>query len=82
MIEIQWFPLPRNIKAGLNWRFLNSVVFQLVKTKRASVQTEERPKDILDLLITARDEDTGFQLTDADLSAHVKTYEVLLVDDF
>lgn len=48
----------------------------MVKSKRESLKNKQddyQPTDILDLLIAARDEDTGFQLTDTELSAHVKT---------
>lgn len=63
-----------NIQAGRNMLFINNVVLELVKKKREAIKnTNHVPKDILDLLIAARDEETGFKLTDSELSAHAKT---------
>lgn len=71
---LKYIPSTRNVKALLNMRYLNSVVLELVKSKREALKNPNcKSNDILDLLIAAHDEDTGFKLTDAELSAHAKT---------
>mmetsp|Transcript_20201 Transcript_20201/g.25613 ORF Transcript_20201/g.25613 Transcript_20201/m.25613 type:complete len:369 (-) Transcript_20201:66-1172(-) len=72
---LKYIPTPRNIRALRNLLYLNGVVLELVKSKRATLQAREgSPRDVLDLLIAAHDEETGFKLTDSELSAHAKTF--------
>jgi cytochrome P450 len=58
---------------------VDDIVKQLINTKRELVKgndskDEQRPpNDLLELLISIRDDETGMAFTDEDLTAHVKT---------
>lgn len=66
----QYLPTPRNLSTGRNIVLLHRTVLYVVKEKRDG--TEGLPyADILDILIAAKDEETGFHLTDSLLAAHV-----------
>ena len=75
-------PTPGNMKVRNASQIVDSVVLQLIQTKRANLakrssenpDEEFEPQDLLDSLIGFSDEETGTQFTDSDLAAHVKTF--------
>jgi cytochrome P450 len=67
-----WFPTPRNrrLSAGLNT--LNSIVYSLINKRREQLVDGDGP-DLLGMLLSARDEETGLGMGDQQLRDEVMT---------
>lgn len=71
------FPLPLFVPTRRNRQFkaalatLDHTVYGLVAERKASQQTDEEKGDLLDMLIAARDEETGTGMTDGELRNEV-----------
>jgi cytochrome P450 len=59
-----WFPTTRNRAFGRAKQLLDRVVLDLIAARRTA---RSRPDDLLSLLLTARDEETGTGMTDRQL---------------
>ena len=82
--EQNYFPSPANLRVKRDKQFVDDIVKQLISTKRELInndnndsnnsKAEQRPpNDLLELLLSIRDDETGMAFTDDDLIAHVKT---------
>jgi cytochrome P450 len=69
-----WLPLPRNRRFNRAIHSIDANVESLVRSRRAAATSGERaPEDLLSMLMSARDEETGEALSDAELRDEVKT---------
>src|SRR5262249_46474082 len=64
-------PTPRNRRFQRELRTLDSMIFQLIADRRCS---GDPGRDLLAMLLTARDEETGEQFTDRELRDQVLTF--------
>ncbi|MBL4624153.1 MAG: cytochrome P450 [Flavobacteriales bacterium] len=65
-----WFPLPGNMRFRKNKKILDDVVVNIIKKRR---RTPSDHIDLLDMLMKAKDEETGEQMTDDQLKDEVMT---------
>lgn len=66
-----WWPSPFNRRLARLIGELDRVVYDIIETRR---RTNEAPADFLDLLLRARDEETGEGMTDRQLRDEVMTF--------
>jgi cytochrome P450 len=66
-----WWPSPFNRRLTRGIRILDRVVFQIIEERR---RTGEPHEDLLDMMLRARDEDTGEGMTDRQLRDEVMTF--------
>ncbi|WP_349371183.1 cytochrome P450 [Salinarimonas sp.] len=70
-----WLPRLGRIQARPSIAFFEKVVSELIATRRARVEAGEAvPRDLLTLLLEARDPETGQGLSDIDVSANIVTF--------
>jgi len=65
-----WLPVPRVLKYNHNRRILDNVVIQIIDERRKS---GEKCNDLLDMLMSAEDEETGEKMSDKQLRDEVMT---------
>ncbi len=68
--KIEYVPLPGNIRFWRAKRALNQMTWKLIQERRAS---PENKSDLLSMFMTARDEETGEQMSDKQLLDEVLT---------
>jgi cytochrome P450 len=67
-------PLPETLRLRRARADLDRVVYDIIRTRRNEQPSRRRPRtDLLDLLLTAQDEDTGEGLTDDEVRDEVMT---------
>jgi len=66
-----WWPTPSNRRLARGIRALDRVVFDIIERRR---RTDTPHEDLLDMLLRARDEDTGEGMTDRQLRDEVMTF--------
>jgi cytochrome P450 len=66
-----WWPTAFNRRLAAKIRVLDRVVFDIIEARR---RTDEAPEDLLDMLLRARDEETGEGMTDRQLRDEVMTF--------
>ena len=66
-----WWPTPFTRRLARGIHELDRVVFGIIETRR---RTDEAHEDLLDMLLRARDEDTGEGMTDRQLRDEVMTF--------
>jgi cytochrome P450 len=66
-----WWPTGFNRRLGRGIRGLDRVVFDIIEARR---RTDEAREDLLDMLLRARDEETGEGMTDRQLRDEVMTF--------
>jgi cytochrome P450 len=66
-----WWPSPDNSRLRRGIRTLDRVVFDIIGARR---RTDEVREDLLDMLLRARDEETGEGMTDRQLRDEVMTF--------
>jgi cytochrome P450 len=72
-------PLPLSLPVPSNRRFhkakqdLETVVLEMINERRSDIHHPDRPVDLLDLLLQARDKDTGEGMTDSQIQDEVMT---------
>jgi cytochrome P450 len=66
-----WWPTPFNRRLAGGIRGLDRVVFDIIETRR---RTDTQHEDLLDMLLRARDQDTGEGMTDRQLRDEVMTF--------
>jgi len=66
-----WWPTRFNRRLALLIRALDRVVFDIIESRR---RTAEETGDLLDMLLRARDEETGESMTDRQLRDEVMTF--------
>ncbi len=59
-----WVPTPDNLKFKKATRLVNQLIYGFINKRR---QTDERHDDLLDMLLNAKDEDTGEGMSDLQL---------------
>lgn len=64
-------PTPQNIRGKKALKFLDSVVYRIIKQRR---ETNEEKMDLLALFMAGVDEDTGQKMTDRELRDEVMTF--------
>lgn len=70
----QWLPTPDNRKVQAARAELDKVVFAIIRDRRAAgPKGEDAPRDLLDMLVEARDEETGEGMSDQALRDEVMT---------
>lgn len=70
----QWLPTPENRKVQAARAELDRVVYALIRARRTvSPRPETGPRDLLDMLVEARDEETDEGMTDQQLRDEVMT---------
>jgi cytochrome P450 len=67
------FPTPENLRFRRAVRVFDEVVYGILERRRAQA-AEERPSDLLGLLLQARDEETGESLSDEELRNELLTF--------
>jgi cytochrome P450 len=71
----EWIPRIGRLRARPAIRFFGDVVSELISTRRALLESdEEAPRDILTLLLEARDPETGAPLDDASVGANIVAF--------
>jgi cytochrome P450 len=68
-----WVPTRRNRRFNAASRSLNTIVDEIIKTRRAEQPTGDEKTDLLSMLIKARDENSGEGMSDAQLRDEVMT---------
>ncbi len=66
-----WWPTPANRRLARGIRALDRVVFDIIEERRRTGAAHE---DLLDMLLRARDEDTGEGMTDRQLRDEIMTF--------
>ena len=69
-----WLPRVGKLKARPTLRFFESVVSEMIETRRALMQTGVVPNDLLSLLLQAADPETGRGLSEDDVKANIVTF--------
>ncbi|MGE3806408.1 MAG: cytochrome P450 [Gemmataceae bacterium] len=64
MLFPTWFPTPANLRARFAVRRLDRIIYRFIEERR---RTQGTRRDLLSLLLAARDEDTGRTMTDKQL---------------
>jgi cytochrome P450 len=68
-----WFPTPANLRLNRAVRRLNDILYRFIAERRAAAARGEMRDDLLSLLLRARDEDDGGQMTDRQLRDEAMT---------
>ena len=68
-----WFPTPANFRYSKAIRIIDSFVYQIIKKRR---ENPSERNDMLDALVSARDEETGEGINDKQLRDEVLTFFV------
>lgn len=66
-----WLPAPRNLRLKRSLRRLNELVGGILAERRALARP---PDDLLQLMLDARDDETGERMTDAEIIDEMKTF--------
>lgn len=69
---IAWFPSPNNFFFKKNLKKFNKIVFDLIENRRKQTQTDKY-HDLLQMLLEAKDEETGESMNDLQLRDEVMT---------
>jgi cytochrome P450 len=70
-----WWPTALNRRLSRGIRVLDRLVFDIIEARRRADETvEDRSEDLLDMLLRARDEETGEGMTDRQLRDEVMTF--------
>jgi cytochrome P450 len=71
----QWVPTPANARFGKAMATLDGIIYRLIAERRRSIERgEPQPRDLLGLLLEARDEDTGEGMPDEQVRNEVMTF--------
>jgi len=69
----QWLPTPDNRKIQAARAELDRVVFDVIRNRREGTKPADAPRDLLDMLLEARNEETNEGMTDQALRDEVMT---------
>ncbi|AFY33811.1 cytochrome P450 [Calothrix sp. PCC 7507] len=69
-IFLEWFPIPENIRYKNAIQQMDRTIYQMINQRRAS---GENPGDLLSMLMEARDEADGSQMSDRQLRDEIAT---------
>lgn len=70
----RWIPRIGRIKARSSLTFFDEIVTGMVEKRRRLLEAGEAPRDLLTLLLQARDPETGQGLSEDDVKANVVTF--------
>lgn len=71
----EWVPTPANVRFRKARETLDGIIYRLIAERRRSIERgEQQPRDLLGLLIEARDEDTGAAMPDEQVRNEVMTF--------
>ncbi|MDZ8082484.1 MAG: cytochrome P450 [Nostoc sp. DcaGUA01] len=69
-IFLEWFPRPENIRYKNAIKQMDKTIYEIISQRRAS---GENPGDLLSMLMAARDEEDGSQMSDRQLRDEIAT---------
>ncbi len=69
-IFLEWFPIPENIRYKNAIKQMDKTIYQMINQRRAS---GENPGDLLSMLMAAKDEEDGSQMSDRQLRDEIAT---------
>ncbi len=69
-ILLEWFPIPENIRYKNAIKQMDKTIYQMINQRRAS---GENPGDLLSMLMAAKDEEDGSQMSDRQLRDEIAT---------
>ncbi len=68
-----WVPTPNNRRFNRAKRILDTLVLRIIEQRRSAAPDTERRRDLLDMLLEARDEDSGESMNDEQIKHELLT---------